>query len=156
MSPEEEKRQNRGYIVWSILIGGVLSFLVNIFANIYYGIFITKTLSFDKIDNTQVIFCALLFVALVGYLSFFIYDYPNTFEFSKNYWKRYSDYFFYKFGPGKILRVLVGVYLLFTLLALYILFYLTSVHIIGILYGTIIFVLIIPIATYIRVKRNGF
>ena len=152
MSELLEKKENRGYLVWSIIIGGLFGFLITIFSNLYYEVFIVKRLSWSSIDHTQFIFCALLLVALLGYLQFFIDDYPNTFEFTKKYWKRFSNYFFYKFSIGKVLRVFVGIYLLLFSVGFLMLLYVLGGNSIGYLWTTLLF-LIVFIAEYIKDKK---
>jgi MFS family permease len=153
MSDLLEKKENRGYLVWSIIIGGLFGFLITIFSNLYYELFIVKRLSWSSVDHTQFIFCALLLIALVGYLQFFIDDYPNTFEFTKKYWKRFSSYFFYKFSIGKVLRVFVGIYLLLFVFGFMILLYVFLIHLVGFLWGTLIAVLGL-IAGYLKDKNK--
>jgi hypothetical protein len=145
------KKENRGYIVWSIVIGGIIGFLINIFSNLYYSIFITKNLNWNQIDHTHFVLCIAILIALVGYLGFFIYDYPNTFEFSKPYWKRYQNYFFHEFWPGKILRSIIGFYLIIFLIVLLIIMCFFLVQSFGYLYGIIILVSTFSLA-YIKHK----
>ena len=116
MARTSVQNENRGYVVWSIAIGAVLGFIINIFSNLYYGLFITWDLKWSMVNHQQVFIFTIVFIALIGYLQFFIFDYPNTFEFSKAYWKRYQQYFFYSFWPGKILRWIIGFYLIIVLL----------------------------------------
>jgi hypothetical protein len=135
--------------VWSIAMGLLLGFIINIFSSVYYGLFITGDLQWSQVNHQQILWCALALIALVGYLMFFIADYPNTFEFSKAYWKRYQRYFFYSFWPGKIIRWIIGFYLLLFLLSLLILIYYFMILGLGGLYGTIAFVGIMTL-TYVK------
>lgn len=116
-------REERKYYVWSIMIAGLLGFLINIFANLAYGFFIIGDLSWQKINHFNFLLCLALFIGVIGYLMFFINDYPNAPEFSIVYWKRYQDYFFNKFRLVKILRTMIGIYLLLLLAGLILLLY---------------------------------
>lgn len=148
-----DKKENRGYIVWSIAIGALFGFLVNILSNIYYGFYITQNLLWKDINHFQFYLCVSLLVGLVGYLQFFIYDYPNTFEFSKAYWKRYQSYFFYKFYPGKIARVIIGGYLILLLIGLLLTAYLLMAQGLGYGWAAVVFGLILT-AAYFKEKSN--
>ena len=152
---DKDKKENRGYIVWSIVIGALLSFLINIFSNLYYSLFVVGDLSFDKINGNYFVFCVLLFIALNGYLGFFIHDYPNSFEFSKGYWLRYKNYFFNKYLPGriigKIIRWILGFYLILFLVILLGYLFILSINLWGQTYGIITFILFLFLI-FIRVK----
>ena len=138
--PPEEKKEQRKYIVWSIATGLILGFIINIFSNVYYGIFIVGNLKWSQVNHHELFWYALALIALAGYLMFFISDYPNTFELSKAYWKRYQHYFFNKFWPGKIMRWIIGFYLLLFILALMILIYYLIALGLGYMWGAIVFV----------------
>lgn len=134
-------------------MGLILGFIINIFSSVYYGLFITGDLVWSQVNHQQIVWCALALVALAGYLMFFIADYPNTFEFSRAYWKRYQRYFFYSFWPGKIIRWIIGFYLLLFLIGLLILIYYFMILGLGGLYGTIVFIGILVLA-YIKVRLD--
>ncbi len=117
MDSEKLEQKNRTEIVWGIIVAGFAGFLLNLLANTYYDLFIYKTVTWDKIDHMQILGASLLLLAVIGLLSFFVSDYKNKLEVNRSFLKRYSDYFFYSFTPGKVIRVIVGLYILLTVLA---------------------------------------
>jgi len=151
--PPEEKKEQRKYIVWSIATGLILGFIINIFSNVYYGIFIVGNLTWSQVNHHELFWYAMALIALIGYLMFFISDYPNTFEFSKAYWKRYQHYFFNKFWPGKIMRWIIGFYILLFLLVLLGLIYYAFALGFGYIWATILFIVMFT-AVYWRDRMN--
>lgn len=134
-------------------MGLFLGFIVNVFSSVYYGMYIVGDLQWSEVNHQQLVGCALALLALVGYLQFFIADYPNTFEFSKAYAKRYYNYFLYRFWPGRILRVIIGLYILLFLLAtLGFIWYFMTLSL-GYLYGSTAFIVIMSVA-YLKERLN--
>lgn len=153
MNTSIDKKENRGYVVWSIAIGALFGFLINVLSNVYSGIFVVQNLFWEQINHFHFYLSAALFVGLVGYLQFFIFDYPNTFEFSKAYWKRYQSYFFYSFLPGKIVRIIVGIYILFIVVGILLLLYYFSGKELGYTLTTAYFLVVI-ISEYLKEKKR--
>ncbi|MEI6553373.1 MAG: hypothetical protein WCO09_02295 [bacterium] len=148
-----KQNEDRGYIVWSVIMGGLLSFIISIIANLYYGLFVVGNLEWSSVSHQQVLILMLVLVAIIGYLLFFISDYPNTFEFSKEYWRRYRNYFFHRFWPGKILRWVIGFYLIIFFISFLFLIYYFISQSLGYFNGAI-FTVCLFILAYIKEKLN--
>lgn len=146
-------KENRGYIVWGIIMGGLFGFLINVFSTVFYEIFIVKSLLWENVDHRYFSLCAIALVGLIGYLLFFIFDYPNTPEFSKVYFRRFISYFFKSFWPGKVARLIIGIYLLVLLVGFLVVLYYFMAQRTGYSIATIFFVFVI-VAGYFKDKRE--
>lgn len=112
MDDKLEEKNKRFDFVWGIILAAILGFLLNLLANVYYDLFIVKTVLWEKVNQEQVFIIILLLLGLVGFLGFLIDDYRNEMKISRNFLQRYWQYFFYKFTPGKIMRWFFGGYIL--------------------------------------------
>jgi hypothetical protein len=146
-----EDKTNRGFIVWSIVMGLLLGFIINVFSSVYYGMYIVGDLQWSQVNHQQLVWCVLALFALVGYLQFFIADYPNTFEFSKAYAKRYQNYFFYSFWPGKIIRWIIGFYLIVFMFVILAGIYYAMYEAAGFAYATVTWSLMIIVIYYRKI-----
>lgn len=133
MNNNEEKieQKKRTDTVIGIVLASAFGLALNLIANLYYDLFVIHAITWADVDRFQVLAIVLVTVAMVGFLDFFIHDYKNDLEVNKSLWKRYSNYFFYEFTPGKILRVIFGVYMLLILGGFLILFYITLLQVWG-------------------------
>ena len=104
------EQKKRADVVIGIAIAAIAGFILNLLANLYYDLFIIETTVWAKVNHFQVICVSLALLGLIGFLEFFIFDYKNNFEVNKSFLKRYLNYFFYNFTPGKIIRVISGLY----------------------------------------------
>lgn len=112
-SLEQKKRVDA---VLGIMLAAVLGFVLNVLANVYYAMFITHQTTWNRVDHIQLYGFGFVLVALLGFLDFFIYDYENKVEVNRSFLKRYLNYFFYSFTAGKVIRVIVGLYITFILI----------------------------------------
>lgn len=111
MKKEVEKKR-RSDIIFGIILASVFGVILNLFSNLYYDVLVSKTVRPESIDWNHVIAWFFILLATWGFISFFIYDYENEFKMNISFWKRFTDYFFNSFRPMRILRLLVGVYLM--------------------------------------------
>lgn len=112
---KEKEKKRRSDIIFGILLASILGVLLNLFSNFYYDIFVTKTLEWSKINNNHIITWFAIFLAVWGFISFFIYDYQNEVKMNLSFWKRFMDYFFNAFRSMRIIRVIGGIYLILVL-----------------------------------------
>jgi hypothetical protein len=151
---ESNKEKIRRFnVTLGIFVAAILGFLLNLLANLYYAIFITHSLKWGNVDHLQVYGIVLLFLALVGFLKFFIDDYENDFEMNTNFLKRYINYFFYKFTPGKFIRVALGIYISLILISILIGLYFFLASIAGYIITNVIVLVILIFFLYQR-KRS--
>lgn len=152
--PENQNEQKKRFdTVVGILIASVLGFVLNLSANLYYDLFISKAVTWDKINHFQVLGLGLSFVGIIGFLQFFIDDYRNNVEMNKTYWKRFSNYFFHEFRAGRYIRVAMGWYLLFCVAALLLGLYFFLGAFIGYGYATVLFAVMF-LSEYIKNKKT--
>jgi len=148
---ESNKEKIRRFnVTLGIFVAAILGFLLNLLANLYYSMFITQTLKWSGVNHMQVYGIILLFLGLIGFLKFFIDDYENDFEFNTSFFKRYINYFFYKFTPGKFIRVALGIYISLTLISLLIGLYFFIVSIAGYIITNVIVLVILISFLYQR------
>lgn len=115
MSVTKKEKKRRSDIIFGILLASTLGVLLTLFSNLYYDIFVTKTIEWSSVNQNHVFIWMVILLAAWGFISFFIYDYQNEVEMNLGFWKRFMDYFFNAFGPMKIIRVIGGVYLILVL-----------------------------------------
>jgi len=115
MEENQIEKKKRLDTVLGIIVAAILSFMVDLYANLYYELFVVNTLKWSQVNHTQVYGMTLVFLALVGFLQFFVEDYQNDIDIRGGLIKRYIKYFFYEFTPGKFIRWFLGAYLLLVL-----------------------------------------
>lgn len=96
MEPEESKRKEkieRTTFVLGIFSAGVMGFVLNIFANVYYDVLVTGDKQFSKLDQPSLIFSFLVFIFVIGFLQFLVYDYQNEINLNRPFFRRFFDYF---------------------------------------------------------------
>src|ERR1035437_831209 len=148
MEEKSNEKTKRFDMVWGIIVASILGVILNLLANLYYDLFIVKTIVWGKVDHFQVLCITLLLIALVGFLQFFISDYKNEAGLNKNLLKRFRQYFFYEYTPGKYMRVFFGIYMLLILVSvLGGIHYLVALQI-GYLYAAISFILMFFLTYY--------
>lgn len=148
---EDNKEKIRRFdVILGIFVAAILGFLLNLLANLYYAIFITHSLKWSQADHVQVYGIVVLFLALIGFLKFFIDDYENDFEFNTSFFKRYVNYFFYKFTPGKFIRVALGIYISLTLISILVGLYFFIASIAGYIITNVIVLVILISFLYQR------
>jgi hypothetical protein len=151
---ESNKEKIRRFnVTLGIFVAAILGFLLNLLANLYYSMFIIHTLKWSGVDHLQVYGILLVFLALVCFLKFFIDDYENDFEMNTSFFKRYANYFFYKFTPGKFIRVALGIYISFVLISILVGIYFFIASIAGYIITNIIVLVILISYLYYR-KTN--
>jgi len=148
---ESHKEKTRRFnVIMGIFVAAVLGFLLNLLANLYYALFMTQTLKWGQVNHMQVYGIVLLFLALVGFLKFFIDDYENDVELNTGFLKRYVNYFFYKFTPGKFIRVALGIYISLTIISILVGLYFFIASITGFIITNIIVLAILIFFLYQR------
>lgn len=107
-----KEKKRRSDIIFGIVLASTMGVLLTLFSNLYYDILVTKIVKPNNVEWNHVMAWFFVLLATWGFISFFIYDYENEFEMNISFWKRFTDYFFNSFRPMRILRLLVGVYLM--------------------------------------------
>ena len=113
-----KEKKRRSDIIFGIILASTLGVLLTLFSNLYYDVVVTKIVKPNNVNWNHVMVWFFIFLATWGFISFFIYDYENEFKMNISFWKRFTDYFFNSFRPMRILRLLVGVYLMIFLVFL--------------------------------------
>jgi hypothetical protein len=137
-----------------ITTAAVLGFLLNLLANLYYGLFVVKTIAWDEVDSTQASLIIFLLFGVLGFLQFFIDDYKNELDLNKSFWDRYIKYFFYNFSFGKIIRVVSGIYLLIVLFTLFIALAIVLFAVIGKLINYWVAALVVIVSSVIFIAKT--
>lgn len=150
---EQGERRKREDVVFGVVIAAIIGFLTNLLAMAYYDRFVTKAVTWAQMDHFQIYGIALLLVGLVGFLRFFIEDYQNRTQLSPSLVKRFGNFFFYRFTPGRFLRMAVGVYLLFVALGFGITLYVFVAQSIGYLLATGLVAVLVGYVAYKRIYR---
>jgi hypothetical protein len=148
-----DNKLNRKFIVWSILIGAVFGFLINILANFFYDILIIEIYSFEKVNLLNILICCFSLIALIGYLWFFVYDYPNSPELTEKYFKRFWNYFTKIFWPGRILGIIFALYILLISVLLLVVVFISFSKVFGYFYASIIFLVIFILVGLKKIKK---
>lgn len=113
-----KEKKRRSDIIFGIILASTLGVLLTLFSNLYYDVVVTKTINSIDVNWNHVMVWFFVLLATWGFISFFIYDYENEFKMNISFWKRFTDYFFNAFRPMRVLRFLVGVYLMIFLVLL--------------------------------------
>jgi hypothetical protein len=153
MKDGDKEKIKRFDFVFGVIIASIISFFINLLSNIYYDLFVNHSTSWDKIDHFQVYFILLILLALFGFLEFFISDYKNPAEVNQSLFIRYKNYFFYEFTPGKIIRIISGLYISLILLVILICVYFILAEAQGYIVTSSIFIFILFIA-YLKEKKS--
>ncbi|MCK9438477.1 hypothetical protein M0Q39_00140 [Patescibacteria group bacterium] len=149
-----DNKLNRKFIVWGVLMGAFFGFLINILANFFYDVFIIEIYSFEKVNLTNILVCCFSLVALIGYLWFFVYDYPNSPELTKDYLKRFWDYFTKTFWLGRILAVFFALCILIASISLLAVTFMSLSRILGYLSASIVFIIIFGLTWFKKLKNK--
>jgi preprotein translocase subunit Sss1 len=148
---DQIEQKNRTDLVLGVLLAAVVGFVLNILSTIYYSLFIVKTVTWDKMDHFQIYCIGLLLVGLIGFLEFFIYDYKNDIQVNRSLIRRYLTYFFYNFRPGRVIRVIAGLYLTFILGGVIVSVYFFLAHSIGsVLAAAVVIVVLVGITLKVK------
>jgi hypothetical protein len=149
MEPDSGEKIRRADVVWGIVVASAIGFLLNLLGNVYYGLFIVHTITWGKVDHTQIYWIGAVLLALVGFLEFFIEDYKNDLRLNISLFQRYINFFFYRFTLGRIIRVAAGIYMLLILFAILIGIYVIIGTTTNYIIATLV-VLAASIAAYIK------
>lgn len=139
MKQEDKEKIKRFDFSFGIIVASVIGFLLNLLANIYYDVSITHSLTWNKVDQTQFVGIILALIGMFGFLQFFIDDYKNELKINKSFLKRFQDYFFYQYAPGKWIRRITGFYLIVVLIIIMALLYYLMASITGHIIATLTF-----------------
>lgn len=90
---KQKERIERTTFVLGIFSAGVMGFILNIFANVYYDVLVTGEKQFSKLDQPSLIFSFLGLVFVTAFLQFLIYDYQNEINLNRPFLRRFFDYF---------------------------------------------------------------
>lgn len=155
MEDSDKEKIKRFDFVFGVIIASTISFFINLLSNIYYDLFINHSTSWDKVDHFQVYFILLILLALFGFLEFFISDYKNPIEVNQSLFIRYKNYFFYEFTPGKVIRIMVGLYILLIIIGILISIFILMTQISGYIITTILFLVIFAVV-YLKERKTRF
>lgn len=137
------KEKNKRFdLTFGIIIAALVGFLLNLLANLYYDLFIVHSVVWEKVDHTQVFGMVLGLIGMFGFLQFFIEDYKNELRISKTFLKRFYEYFFYHFTPGKWMRILTGIYVVLVLLIIIVGLYFVMASFTGYIPATLMSVIV--------------
>lgn len=93
----KKEYRKRFDFVFGAIVAALLGFVVNIFSNIYYDVFMKGDYSIYKYDAPYFSFYITLLFLTIGFLRFFIYDYKNDFNLDISFIDRFffflDDYF---------------------------------------------------------------
>jgi hypothetical protein len=154
MDENSIERAKRIDTVLGVAVASAIGFILNLLGNLYYGLFITESISWGQVNHMQVYGIVLALVGLAGFLKFFIDDYGNKLEVNRSLIARFARYFFYDYAPGKAIRIIGGGYLLFVLFGFLISFYVLVANAIGYPLATLAFILA-ALALYLYNRRRG-
>lgn len=106
---ETEKLENikkRQDIVLGVCLAVIAGFLVSLFSNIYYDIFISKTLSFGNIPSMALATVLVLLIFFETFLEFLIYDVQQgqSAHIDRRFWGRFFDFADKKHWASKVMN----------------------------------------------------
>lgn len=154
MNEESQLEKNKRLdTVLSIVIAAIIGFLVNLFANLYYDLFVVHTETWGQVNHTQVYGMFFAFLALLGFLQFFVEDYQHSVDIRGGIIRRYLKYFFYEFTPGKFIRWILGAYLLIVLFGFLVGAYFVIAKFIGYVL-TIVLYVVVALGIYVRGNKK--
>jgi hypothetical protein len=96
--------RKRSDFVLGVVIAGILSWLINIFSNLYYDVFLTHNIKLSSYNNLHLVVLLSILFLLIAFLQFLIYDYKNKLTLENNFWKRYLFFVSEDFSPSRLVR----------------------------------------------------
>lgn len=88
---EADKLEHRKRLdtVLGLAVAGILGWLINIFSNIYYDVFLTHNAKISSYNAFHLLVLLSLMFLVVAFLQFLVYDYKNELTLGKSFWVRY-------------------------------------------------------------------
>lgn len=105
MTPEEKEQKEkieRTTFVLGIFSASIIGFVLNLYANIYYDVFVTGDKQFGKMSEAGIIFPTFALIFTIGFLQFLIYDYKNELNLNRPFFDRFFYYFDKVFWVGRM------------------------------------------------------
>ena len=96
MYAEDKNRKEkiqRTTFVMGIFSASIISFVLNVYANIYYEIVVKGVENFSNFNPPGIIAPTIVLVLVIGFLQFLIFDYKNDMNLDRSFFKRFFDYF---------------------------------------------------------------
>lgn len=91
---EQREYKDRYEMVLGIFVAGAFGFILNLFSNLVYDVWVTGDKQFADISPSAVNFIFYGFILTEAFLEFLIYDYKNEPTLNKNLGKRFLKYIF--------------------------------------------------------------
>lgn len=101
MENQKGKRE-RIIFVLGIVVASIIGFALNIYASLYYEVFILGTENFSIHNKAAVALPAIVLVYSYGLLSFLVYDYKNSIDINRPFFQRLFNYYENTFWPTKV------------------------------------------------------
>lgn len=109
MEDQKEKHERTTFVL-GILVAAVIGFTLNIYASVYYDVFMLGDKKLTDYDELAILLPAVVLVYSYGLLSFLIYDYKNKIDIGRSFMGRLFDYYDNVFWPVRFAK---GVYRFF-------------------------------------------
>lgn len=105
------ERKERTTLVLGIFTASVIGFVVNLYANIYFEVFLTGRETMVAYNQLALIIPTLILVLAIAFLSFLVYDYQHELTLNRPFLKRFFEYyenvFWLSRATRKVSRVIV-------------------------------------------------
>lgn len=102
--------------VLGITLAGILGWLINIFSNIYYDVYLTHSTRITSYNSFQLSLLISFLFLVVAFLQFLVYDYKNELTLGKNFWLRYISFISENSPFSRIARLLNRLFLIMFLI----------------------------------------
>lgn len=90
---EEKEKIQRTTFVLGIFSASIIGFVLNIYANVYYDVYVAGKEQFSNFSQFSIVLPFLILILVVAFLHFLIYDYQNEINLNRPFLKRFFDYF---------------------------------------------------------------
>lgn len=98
---DQKERHERVTFVFGIIVAAVIGFALNIYANIYYEVFMLGTKSMSAYNQLATLIPGFVLIYSLGLLSFLVYDYKNKIAMDRPFLQRLFEYYENVFWPTK-------------------------------------------------------
>jgi len=90
--------------ILGIFSAAIIGFVLNIYANMYYVMFVTGEQKLGDFSTSGILFPTFAFIVTCAFLQFLIYDYRHEMDFSHSFFGRFFDYFENVFWFGRVTK----------------------------------------------------
>lgn len=101
MEDQKEKHERITFVL-GIVVAAIIGFALNIYANIYYEVFMLGNRNLSDYNESATVIPAFVLVLSYGFLSFLVYDYKNKIDITRPFLQRLFDYYENMFWPTKV------------------------------------------------------